>query len=393
MTGKAPRILIALVSAFACLLSACEKNAGGNGNSAPRGSGDTILVGEFGSMTGSEATFGQSTHAGIMQAVEEFNAAGGINGKKIEVKSYDDEGKGQMAGTVVTRLVTDDKVVAVLGEVASNLSIAGGRVCQQYKIPMISPSSTNAQVTQIGNMIFRVCFLDPFQGYAGAKFARESLKANKVALLFDQGQSYSKGLKDDFAREFKSMGGTIATEQAFTGGDQDFSAQLNTIRGTNPDAIYLPAYYTDVGNVALQARKLGITVPLIGGDGWDSAKLVEIGGAAIEGCYYTNHYSHEEKRKEVQDFVNKYKAEHKGQVPDALAALGYDAAKLLFDAMKRAKSLEGPDLAAAIAESRDFNGVTGVFSIDKERNARKPAMIIEIKGGQHRYVTTIQPPN
>jgi branched-chain amino acid transport system substrate-binding protein len=396
--------LAALVTLPLFLLGGCDRMRGGGEGGGGSGSGggktpepttpaksDTILVGEYGSMTGSEATFGQSTHNGIMLAVKEINAAGGINGKKIEVKPYDTQGKTQEAGTAVTRLITNDKVVAVLGEVASSLSIAGGRVAQQYGIPMISPSSTNVAVTQVGDMIFRVCFLDSFQGWVGAKFATENLKAKKAAVLYDQAQAYSKGLKDDFKKAFTEMGGQVTTEQAFSGGDQDFSAQLTSIRDTKPDVIYVPGYYTDVGNVALQARKLGIQAPLLGGDGWDSVKLGEIAGPAIDGSYFTNHYSHEETRAEVKDFVKKYQAEY-GSVPDGLAALGYDAAKLLFDAMRRSPSLAGKDLAKAIGESKDFKGVTGNISIDANRNARKSAVVLMLKGGKPTYVATIEPP-
>jgi branched-chain amino acid transport system substrate-binding protein len=396
------RLFCALVALAA--LAGCDKMRGGSEEQKPSGgpspattasaakAADTgpILIGEYGSLTGSEATFGQSTHNGIMLAVEEFNAAGGFKGRKIDVKTYDDQGKSQEAGTVVTRLITEDKVVAVLGEVASSLSIAGGRVAQQYGVPMISPSSTNPQVTQIGDMISRVCFIDPYQGYVVAKFTRENLKLDQVAVLFDQGQAYSKGLKDDFVKAFTQMGGKVVSEQAYTGGDQDFSAQLTTLRAANPQAIFIPGYYTDVGNIALQARKLGLNATLLGGDGWDSAKLAEIGGAAIDGAYYSNHYSHEEQRPEVQTFVQKYKAKY-GQVPDGLAALGYDAANLLFDAMKRSPSLGGKDLAKAIADTKDFHAVTGVISMDQDRNAKKPAVVLQMKGGQPTYVATIQP--
>ena len=358
-------------------------------SAAPPATGN-ILVGEYGSMTGSEATFGQSTHNGIMLAVEEFNAAGGLNGRQVELKSYDTQGKSQEAGTVVTRLITEDKVVAVLGEVASSLSLAGGRVAQQFGVPMISPSSTNPQVTQIGDMVFRVCFIDPYQGYVVAKFASENLKRTKVAVLYDQGQAYSKGLKDDFRKAFEALGGQIVTEQAYTGGDQDFSAQLGNIKAASPEAIFVPGYYTDVGNIALQARKLGITATLLGGDGWDSPKLTEIGGAAIEDSYFSNHYSHEEQRAEVQSFVQKFQAKY-GVVPDGLAAMGYDAARLLFDAMKRSPSLGGKDLAAAIAQTKGFAGVTGSITIDAERNARKPAVVLQVKGGKYAFAASIQP--
>jgi branched-chain amino acid transport system substrate-binding protein len=359
---------------------------------APAGGTGAILIGHYGSLTGSEATFGQSTDNGIRMAVAEQNQAGGINGRTIELKTYDTQGKTQEAGTAVTRLITDDHAVAILGEVASSLSLAGGAVAQQYGVPMITPSSTNPRVTQVGNMVFRVCFTDNFQGWAAAKFAHDNLKARKVAVLYDQGQAYSKGLMDYFAEAFQQMGGQITTQQAYTGGDQDFSAQLTTIRQGKPDLIFIPGYYTDAGNISLQVRKLGITCPLLGGDGWDSAKLAEIGGDAIQGSYFTNHYAPDEKRPEVQEFVEKYRKQY-GQVPDALAVLGYDAAKLLFDAMKRAPSLSGSDLAAAIAATRDFHLVTGVVSIDENRNAKKPAIVVEMKGGAPTYVATIEPPS
>jgi len=366
-------------------LGAC----GGPGPASDRAAG-AILVGHYGSMTGSEATFGASTDNGIRLAAEEFNAAGGLRGRHVEIKTYDTQGRSQEAGTAVTRLITDDRVTALLGEVASSLSIAGGRVAQQYGVPMITPSSTNPQVTQIGDMIFRVCFLDSFQGLAGAKFAREHLHAARAAILYDQAQAYSKGLKDYFAQAFTALGGVVATEQAYTGGDQDMSAQLATIRDTRPDVVYVPGYYTDAGNISLQARKLGITAPLLGGDGWDSTQLAAIGGAAIEGSYFTNHYSHEEQRPEVQRFVTRYQAKF-GATPDGLAALAYDAAGLLFDAMSRATSLSGADLAQAIARTVDFPGVTGRITIDANRDATKTAVVVQMRGGAPAYVTSIAP--
>jgi len=353
--------------------------------------GNAILIGHFASMTGSEATFGQSTDAGIRLAVKEANAEGGIKGRKIELKTYDEAGKPQEAGTAVTRLITSDKVVAVLGEVASSLSIAGGRVCQQYSVPMITPSSTNPAVTRVGDMVFRVCYTDPFQGEVCARFAREHLKAKTAATLYDQQQAYSKGLNDYFKKSFTELGGTITTEQAYSGGDQDFSAQLTTIRATQPDVLFLPGYYTDVANIALQVRKLGITVPLLGGDGWDSDKLAKIGGAAIEGAYYANHYAPDEQRPEVQEFIKRFQEEFKGEVPDGMAATGYDAGLILFDAMRRAAALDGKTLAKAIGETKDFHGVTGTISIDADRNAKKPCLIVQVKDGKTTFVTSYTP--
>ncbi len=376
-----PMLLIALLIAG---LTGCNGKSGNAENE--------ILIGHYASMTGSEATFGQSTDNGIKLAVEELNASGGINGKKVRLITYDDKGDTREAGTAVTRLVTNDGVKAVLGEVASGLSLAGAPVCQQYGVPMISPSSTNPKVTEVGDKIFRICFIDPFQGSVCAKFAWESkeIHAKTAAILFDQSAPYAVGLAEEFEKAFVKLGGKIGTKQTYQGGDQDFSAQLTAIRGSSPEVVFIPGYYTDVGNISVQARKLNVNVPLLGGDGWDSSKLAEIGGKSIEGCYYSNHYSHEDPNPRVQEFIAKYKAKH-NVTADGLAALGYDAAKILFKAMKRAPSLDGKDLAAALAATKDFEGVTGKISIDKNRNAVKPAVMLEMKNGQPKYVSTIEP--
>jgi branched-chain amino acid transport system substrate-binding protein len=392
-----------LVSGAIGLVAACDKMGDGNkGQTSGSGAGtastsDTagpgvgaIKIGHYGSMTGSEATFGISTDNGIKLAIKERNAAGGVKGRPIELVTLDTASKAAEAGTVVTRLINNEKVVAVLGEVASSASLAGGRVAQQYGVPMISPSSTNVRVTQLGDMIFRVCFIDSFQGYVAAKFARENLKADKIAILYDQAQAYSQGLAGDFEKAFVELGGTITTKQAYTGGDTDVSAQLQSIKDTSPQAVFLPGYYTEAGNFLRQARKLGIKAPFIGGDGWDSTKLTEIGGDAVEGSYYSNHYSADEQRPEVQSFVAKYKADY-GEVPDGLAALGYDSARILFDAMERAPSLGGKDLAAAIGATKDFAGVTGKISIDADRNATKAAVVLEIKGGKPVFAASVAP--
>jgi branched-chain amino acid transport system substrate-binding protein len=349
----------------------------------------TIKVGHYASMTGKEATFGQSTDRGIRLALEEINAAGGFKGKKIEVITYDDKGESKEAGSAVTRLINSDKVVAVLGEVASSLSLAGGSVCEAQQIPMISPSSTNPRVTSGKKYVFRVCFIDPVQAAAIAKFVSENLKLTKVAILYDQTQAYSKGLRDDFTKAFEKMDGKIVADQAYNGGDTDFSAQLTTIRAANAEIIFVPGYYTEGGNIAIQARKLGVTVPLIGGDGWDSSQLPAIGGKAIEGSYYSNHSAPDQPN--MQDFVAKWKKAYNNETPDALAGLGYDAMMVLFDAMKRAPSLAGKDIAQAIADTKDFKGVTGTITIDKDHNAQKGVVIVQIKDGQPVFVAAVDP--
>lgn len=378
-------------------VGACDKMSSKQSqmtNAAATDTNGPIVVGHYASMTGSEATFGQSTENGIRLALEERNAKGGIRGRGVEVKTMDTQSKATEAGTVVTRLITSERVVALLGEVASTASLSGGRVAEQAGVPMISPSSTNATVTKEGTvkkMIFRVCFIDSFQGYVMAKFAVENLKINKVAVLYAQNQAYSFGLAKDFEVALTALGATIASKQTYTGGDSDMSAQLAAIKASGAQAIYLPGYYTDVGNIARQARKLGITVPFLGGDGWDSDKLTEIAGDALEGSYYSNHYSFEETRPEVGAFVEKYKAKFSA-VPDGLAALGYDAANVLFDAMERAPSLGGTDLAAAIAATKNFAGVTGNITIDENHDAQKQAVVVQIKQGRPAWVASIAPP-
>ncbi|HJQ99461.1 MAG TPA: ABC transporter substrate-binding protein [Candidatus Polarisedimenticolaceae bacterium] len=350
----------------------------------------TVVIGHYGPLSGAEATFGQSTAKGVQLAVKDVNASGGIKGKRVELKSYDDRSVSQEAGTAVTRLITSDKAIAIIGENTSSMSLAGGRVAQQFGVPMISPSSTNPAVTQLGDKIFRVCFLDSFQGWVQAKFARENLKVGKAAILYDQGQAYSKGLAEYFRSAFEKMGGKVVAEQAYTGGDQDFSAQLTTIRQASPDVVFVPGYYTDAGNIAIQVKRLGITAPLLGGDGWESPQLAAIGKEAVEGSYYSCHYAYQENRPEVTKFVKAYEAEY-GSKPDSLGALGYDAAGLLFDTMRRAPSWDGAALAKAIAETKDFPGVTGRITIDPERNAKKSAVIVQMKGGVPVAVATIEP--
>jgi branched-chain amino acid transport system substrate-binding protein len=239
-------------------------------------------------------------------------------------------------------------------------------------------------------MIFRVCFIDPFQGYACAKFAKDDLKLTKAALLFDQSSAYSVGLKDEFAKNFKEMGGTITSEQAYTKGASDFNAQLTRIRESSPDLIFIPGYYSDIAKIALQARKLGMTMPLLGGDGWDSEELAKNAGDAINGCFYSNHYAPDQPSEMVQAFVSKYQREF-GGIPDGLAALGYDAAKLLFGAMTHAKSLGGKDLRDAIGATKDFKGVTGNITLNKQRDAVKNVVIVERKDGKWAFRASIEP--
>lgn len=350
----------------------------------------TILIGEVGSLTGAQATFGISTRNGIELALDEVNARGGVKGKKVAVRVYDDQSKPEEAANAVTRLIAQDGAKLILGEVASTNSLAMAPKAQAAKVPMITPSSTNPKVTEVGDYIFRVCFIDPFQGLVMAKFARENLKAQKAAVLRDNKSDYSIGLAQAFTENFKKLGGEMVASEDYAQGDTDYRAQLTAIKSAKPDVVFVPGYYTDAGLIARQARQLGVKSTLLGGDGWESEKLFELGGSAIEGSYYSNHYSAENPAPKTQKFLGDYKKRF-GAVPDSLAALGYDAAMVGLAAMQQAKDLSGPALRDAIARTKDFEGVAGKITLDEHRNAIKPAAILKVTGGKSQYVTTIAP--
>ncbi len=375
--------LLSMIATASLTLTGC---GGGNNENANK-----IVVGEYGSLSGEQATFGKTTHQGVALAEKQINAAGGINGKELKIITLDNRSKPDETRNTVTKLITDDKVVALIGEVASGRSLIGAPIAQKYGVPMISPSSTNPEVTRIGDKIFRVCFIDPDQGYAVAKFAIDNLKAKSAAILFDQKEPYSTGLRDNFRDWFKKLGGTITTEQQYSGGDADFGAVLGSIRDSKPDVVFVPGYYNDIPNIAIQARKLGITVPLLGSDGWETENLPSRAEGKLEGCYYSNHYAPADPRPESVTFVEAFKKEY-GHEPSALAALGYDSVMLLADAIKRSPSLKGNDLADAIRNTKDFIGATGTINFNKERNPVKPMVMIKIENGKEVYVATINPP-
>ncbi len=355
------------------------------------GAGDeTVLIGEVGSLTGPEASFGISARNGIELAVNQGNAEGGVRGKKIAVRVYDDQSKPEEAANAATRLITQDHVKLILGEEASSNSLAMAHKAQPAQVPMISPTSTNPKVTQVGDYIFRVCFIDPFQGSVMAKFARQNLKINSAAVLKDQKSDYSLGLTEYFISRFTEMGGKIVAVEAYAKGDTDFRSQLTAIKGRKPEAIYVPGYYTDVGIIARQARELGIKAPLLGGDGWRSEKLFELGGSAINGSYFSDHYSPENPAPQVQKFIADYKAAY-GVVPDSISGLGYDAARVAIAAMRRAPDLSRPAIRDAIAQTKDFAGVAGNITLDENRNAVKPAVVLQADRGQLKYITSISP--
>jgi len=394
---RIPRVLLplALIAALAALAGCAKREA-------------EIKVGEYGSLTGSTATFGISSKNGIELFVDNLNAQGGVGGKKIHVLVEDDQSKPEEAATAVNKLIAQDGVVSVLGEVASSRSLAAAPICQSAGVPMISPSSTNPRVTEIGDYIFRVCYIDPFQGMVIAKFARNTLHFSKAGIFRDNKNDYSVGLANYFAESFKGMGGTIVADEAYSEGDQDFKAQLTNIKGKKPEFIFVPGYYTEVGLIARQARELGLTVPMLGGDGWVSDRLLEIAQDALNGSYFVNHYYENDPNPIVQNFVASYRKRYKS-TPDGLAALAYDAAGVLTHAMqellakdpKAFETLSGPpnaDQKAAraqlrdlIAATRDYPGVTGRISLDEHRNAVKPAVFLGIENRAYKFVATVEP--
>ena len=352
-----------------------------------------IVVGEFASLTGSEATFGVNSSNGVELAREQIDNAGGVlGGRRIKIVLEDDQSKPGQPSSAVKKLIASDKAIAILGEIASSRSLEAAPICQQAKIPMITPGSTNPKVTEVGDYVFRVCFTDKFQGQADARFALENLKVKKIAILSDVKSDYSQGLQRYFKEYFTSHGGTVVTERSYSGGgtDRDFRAQLTSLKAAQPEAIFIPGYYTEVGLIAKQARSLGIKVALFGGDGWDSPRLGQIGGSALNGCYFTTHFSTQDPNPKVQDFVKRYQAKF-GAMPDGMAPLGYDAMMILGEAIKTAGSTDADKIRVALTNVKNFEGVTGTITIDANRNASKSAVVLEVENGNYKFATRIAP--
>ena len=381
-TAVPPVVIIVLALAFSC-------SRPGEDNTAPDRT--TIEIGYFGDLTGPTFNFGQSAINGVLMAASEVNQSGGINGRKIDIVIEDDKGSPEEAARLTAKLIDQDKVVAIIAGGTSGNSRAAAPKAQASHIPLISPSSTDPAVTQTGNYIFRACFVDTFQGEVMASFAFNTLKAKKAAILTDFNSPYSKGLTDYFKLSFGRLGGSIVSEQTYTQGDADFKGQLSTIRSAEPDVIYIPGYYGDVALIAKQARMIGLTQPLLGGDGWDAPELWQIGGDALNGAYISTHYSADNPSPEIQQFVGFYKQRYSNLLPDAHAALAYDAARILFAAIARAGSTDGDKLREALAQTKDFNGVTGVISMDANRNAVKPAVVLKLEDLKSIYQETIKP--
>jgi branched-chain amino acid transport system substrate-binding protein len=380
MFHRSFRLLPSATFAALILLSGCAKNE------------DTIKIGEYASLSGKEASLGQSSHQGTLLAIERINAAGGVLGKQLELIVEDTQSKAGESGTAVRKLISRDKVVAILGEVASSRSLEGAPIAQAAKVPMVSPASTNPQVTEVGDYIFRVCFIDPFQGPVMAKFALTTLKARRIAILSSSSSAYSVGLAKYFKEAFLAGGGQVVAEPKYTEGDKDFKAQLTAIKATGVDAIFSPGYYNEGALIVKQARDLGITVPVFGADSWEAEALMELGGKAVEGAYLCSHYSPQDPSPRVQEFVAAYKERWgSGFAPDSNASLGYDSVLVLVDAIERAGSTDRAKIRDALAATKDFPAVTGTITINEKRDASKNAVIVTVRNGTFQFVESIAP--
>jgi branched-chain amino acid transport system substrate-binding protein len=356
-----------------------------------------IKIGVVYELTGSTASFGTAAANGAKLAFKEINAKGGVLGKQIQIAVADNKSEPSESSNAMTKVISQDKVVAVTGFTTSSNAIAASNVAEANKIPFVGAAPTNPKVTldettgKVKDYTFRVCFIDPFQGTVGANFVLNTLKNKNAVVMIDNSSDYSKGLAKFFTDAFTKGGGKVLTEVAYLQKDQDFKTILTSIKAANPDVIYLPGYYEEVGKFIKQARELGITAPFVGGDGWDSPKLAEIAGPdALNNSYFTNHYSVEDNSPKSKAFLEAFQKEY-GQVPDAMAVLGYDAAYVLVDAIKRANSTDSEKIREALASTKDFEGVTGSLTLNGTHDAIKSAVIIEMKNGKQVYRETVKP--
>lgn len=364
---KITSLVLSVVMLFAALsFAGCAKD-------------DTVKIGLITPKTGQVAQYGIAVENAAKLAIDQLNAAGGIDGKQVELISYDDKADATEAVNVANRLISNDKVVAIIGPVISSTSLAVAPIVEAAKIPMISPTATNKDVTIEYDYVFRACYIDPYQGSTVAKFASENLAAKTAAILYNSGDDYSTGLAEAFKAKFESAGGTITNYEGYTADDKDFKAVLTNIKESNPEVMFIPDYYNTVGLIAGQIKEVGITATLLGGDGWDDVQKEY--ADVVEGGFFANHYASDDPDPIVQDFITAYKEAYKGETPNALAALGYDAAKILTAAIAAAGSTESEAILAAI-KATDSDAVTGHITFDEYGDPLKQISMIKVEGGQ-----------
>ena len=351
---------------------------------------EPIRIGELESLTGREAGMGQASHKGFTLAAEALNARGGVLGRPFEFIVEDVRSLSGESATAAKKLLSRDKVIAIVCGGTSTNAMEAAPICQGAQAPLIASAATNPKVTAMGTYVFRACFIDSFQGAVLAKLARDRLGLTRVALLVAKSSAYSDGLAQEFKNHFKTAGGTVVGARSYTEGEKDFRAQLTTMRGLRPDAVLVPGYSTEAALICQQARGLGLEVPLLGGDGWESPELLAIGGRAAEGTYYVSHFAPDRLAPEVQEFVEKFRARH-GETPNGGSALAYDAALMLAAAIERAGTTEGARVRAALAATRNFRGVTGLTTFDAQRNVSKSAVVLAVRGGRAEFFQSIAP--
>ena len=389
-------VALFLSMAAAASIAGCQSGGSGLSGAAPSGGGSgaaasgEIKIGAVLPLTGSVATFGQSAKKGLELLAEQTNGAGGVNGQKVTFLFQDDEGKPANTVTVGQKLINSDKVAAIIGPMTSNCASSLAPVCQQYKIPMVTGTGTNESITRAGDFIFRTCFIDPFQGKVVADLAGKDLKATKAAMLYDNGNDYSKGLAENFQKTFTANGGEVVASETYLTGDKDFNAQLTKIAAKNPEVLFLPDYYSTVAVIAQQARSVGIKATFLGGDGWDSSELFTIGGDAVDGSYFSNHYSPDDTSPEVVEFIKEFKAKYDNEIPDTMAVLNYDAGKVLLQSIQKAGSTDAAAIQSAL-KAYDGTVVSGHIKFDENRDAIKPAVIVKTEGGKEKFFTKIEP--
>lgn len=374
----------------ACLVAALSTallaGCGGEKKDSAAANADKYVIGASFELTGNVANYGKSTLSGLKLAVDQVNKAGGVNGKQLVVVESDNKSEPAESGNSVTKLITQDKVVAVVGPATSGCVFAATPVVTSNKVPLIAPCATAPAITvdngQVKEFIFRACFIDPFQGRVMAEFADKTLCVKNVAILHDASSDYSKGLAEVFEKTLNEKGGKVVAKEAFLSKDIDFKAALTKIKAANPEAIYIPGYYEEVAKIIKQTREIGLNVPLIGCDGWDSPKLVEIAGPeALNNTYFSSAFSVQDQTESVQKFIADYKAMYQKD-PDIFCMQGYNAGLVLADALKRAgDGADGTKLAAAIAATKDLPVASGKLTYDKDHNPIISAIIIEMKDG------------
>ncbi|MGG0413166.1 ABC transporter substrate-binding protein [Peribacillus simplex] len=387
-----------LASAFLSLTLAAGVLAGCSGSGSSdksSGDGDTIKIGVNLELSGGVASYGQSIAEGLELATAEINKEG-IDGKKIKLIKVDNKSEASEATSGAIKLTSQDQVAAIVGAATSTNSIAQVQIAQDNKVPVISPSGTSPEITfskdKLNDYIFRTSFIDPFQGTVAANFATKEIKAKSAAIYIDSASDYSKGLAAAFKEQFEKNGGKIVAEEAYIAKDTDFRSTLTRLKSAKPDFIFLPGYYEEAGLIVKQARETGLDVPFMGGDGWDSPKLVEIAGAkALNNTFITNHYSSGDPDEKIQNFVSAFKAKYKDKSPDAFNALGYDTGYFLADAIKRAGSADSEKIKEALEKTADLELVTGTFTLDEKHNPIKSATILEFKEGKQVFNTKINP--